>query len=103
MGTPVRHFTATAPDGQVFTVNIERDFRYDPYRDFLVCTHCDWAPSLLTMKKIADMAGEHLASVHGADRGLSQQDDEGFRRARLIVLPIVAVLLIALFVHLQNF
>jgi hypothetical protein len=103
MGTPVRHFTATTPDGQVFTVNIERDFRYDPYRDFLICAHCDWSPSLLTMKKIVDMAGEHLASVHGADQGLSQQDNEGFRKARLIMLPITVVLLIALFVCLQNF
>ncbi|MGQ7748767.1 hypothetical protein ACUN29_09715 [Streptomyces sp. WC2508] len=103
MGTPVRHFTATTPDGQEFTVNIERDFRYDPYRDFLVCAHCDWSPSLLTMKKIAGMAGEHLASVHGADQGLSQQDNEAFRKARLIVLPIVAVLLAVLFVCLQNF
>ncbi|MEU9459795.1 hypothetical protein ACIQCQ_02445 [Streptomyces sp. NPDC088394] len=103
MGTPVRHFTATTPGGQEFTVNIERDFRYDPYRDFLVCAHCDWSPSLLTMKKIAGMAGEHLASVHGADQGLSQQDNEAFRKARLIVLPIVAVLLVVLFVCLQNF
>ncbi|MCX4397350.1 MULTISPECIES: hypothetical protein [unclassified Streptomyces] len=102
MGTPVRHFTATTPDGQEFTVNIERDFRYDPYRDFLVCAHCDWSPSLLTMKKIAGMAGEHLASVHGADQGLSQQDNEAFRKARLIMLPIVAVLLVVLFVCLQN-
>ncbi|MCX5159493.1 MULTISPECIES: hypothetical protein [unclassified Streptomyces] len=102
MGTPVRHFTATTPDGQEFTVNIERDFRYDPYRDFLVCAHCDWSPSLLTMKKIVDMAGEHLASVHGADQGLSQQDNEAFRKAGLIMLPIVAVLLVVLFVCLQN-
>lgn len=103
MRTPVRHFTATTPDGQEFTVNIERDFRYDPYRDFLVCAHCDWSPSLLTMKRIDGMAGEHLASVHGADQGLSQQDNEAFRKARLIMLPIVAVLLVALFVYLQNF
>ncbi|MFF1646960.1 hypothetical protein [Streptomyces sp. NPDC058240] len=103
MGTPVRHFTATTPDGQVFTVNIERDFRYDPYRDFVVCAHCDWSPSLLTTKRITDMAWEHLTSVHGADRGRSDQENEGFRKARLIVLPIVAVLLIVLFVCLQSY
>ncbi|MER5360560.1 hypothetical protein [Streptomyces sp. NPDC002785] len=102
MGAPIRHYTAMTPDGEVFTVNVERDFRYDPYRDFLVCTHCGWSPSLLTMEKITDMAGEHLASAHGADRGLSQQEDESFRKARLIVLPIVVVLLIGLFVCLRS-
>ncbi|MEV6160583.1 hypothetical protein AB0L71_01375 [Streptomyces sp. NPDC052052] len=86
----------------MFTVTIERDFRYEPYRDFLVCAQCGWSPSLLTTEKLIDMAGEHLASVHGADRGLSQQEDESFRKARLIVLPIVAVLLIGLFVHLAS-
>ncbi|MEV7403827.1 hypothetical protein AB0N93_25965 [Streptomyces sp. NPDC091267] len=102
MGAPIRHFTATTEQGQVFTVNIERDFRYDPYRDFLVCAHCDWAPSLLTTQRIIDMAGEHLATVHGADRGLGQQEDESFRKARLIVLPVVAVLLIGLLLFLNN-
>ncbi|MFD7620852.1 hypothetical protein [Streptomyces sp. NPDC059802] len=38
----------------------------------------------------------------GADRGRSGQENEGFRKARLIVLPIVAVLLIVLFVRLQS-
>ncbi|MCX5344258.1 hypothetical protein [Streptomyces atratus] len=58
MGAPIRHYTAMTPDGEVFTVNMERDFRYDPYRDFLVCAHCGWSPSLLTMEKIIDMAGD---------------------------------------------
>lgn len=102
MGAAIRHFTATTGQGQVFTVNIERDFRYDPYRDFLVCAHCDWRPSLLTMERIVDMAGEHLAAAHGADRGLTQQEDESFRKARLIVLPVVAVLLIGLLLLLKN-
>ncbi|MFB6813792.1 hypothetical protein ACFCV8_04500 [Streptomyces sp. NPDC056347] len=102
MGTPVRHFTATAADGREYTVRIERDFRYDPYRDFVVCAHCDWSPSLLTTRRIDDMAAEHLASAHGAGGGLSQREDEGFRKARLIVLPLVAVLLITLFVWLGN-
>ncbi|MEU3216625.1 hypothetical protein [Streptomyces sp. NPDC006971] len=102
MGAPVRHYTATTSDGQVFTVNLERDFRYDPYRDFLVCTHCDWSPSLLTLKRIDDMAWEHLASAHGANRAASQQEDESFRKARLIVLPLVAVLLIVLLVIAAN-
>ncbi|MEE4491679.1 hypothetical protein [Streptomyces sp. BE230] len=102
MGTPVRHFTATTEQGQVFTVNIERDFRYDPYRDFLVCTHCDWSPSLLTTQRIIDMAGEHLSSAHGAGRGLAQQDNESFRKARLIMLPVVAALLIGLLVFLNS-
>ncbi|MFE3900879.1 hypothetical protein ACFXPY_11070 [Streptomyces sp. NPDC059153] len=48
------------------------------------------------------MAGEHLASAHCADRGLSPQENESFRKARLIVLPIVVVLLIGLFVHLRS-
>ncbi|MFF2326045.1 MULTISPECIES: hypothetical protein [unclassified Streptomyces] len=34
-----------------------------------------------------------MASAHGADRGLTQQEDESFRKARLIVLPVVVVLL----------
>ncbi|MGW2178648.1 hypothetical protein ACWCXX_11255 [Streptomyces sp. NPDC001732] len=102
MGTPIRHFTATTPEGQAFTVDMERDHRYEPYRDFLVCAHCGWSPSLLTMERIVDMAGEHLASAHGADRGLSQHENESFRKARLIVLPIVAVLLIGLLVHLMG-
>ncbi|MFC9623534.1 hypothetical protein ACFTXM_27230 [Streptomyces sp. NPDC056930] len=102
MGAPIRHYTAMTPDGEVFTLTMERDFRYDPYRDFLVCAHCGWSPSLLSMEKITDMAGEHLASAHGADRGLSQQENESFRKARLIVLPIVVVLLIGLFVHLRS-
>ncbi|MFJ1544528.1 hypothetical protein [Streptomyces sp. NPDC088246] len=102
MGAPIRHYTAMTPDGEVFTVNMERDFRYDPYRYFLVCAHCGWSPSLLTMEKIIDLAGEHLASAHGADRELSQQENESFRKARLIVLPIVIVLLIGLFVHLRS-
>ncbi|MFE4794799.1 hypothetical protein ACFRFL_06725 [Streptomyces sp. NPDC056708] len=102
MGAPIRHYTAMTPDGEVLTVNVERDFRYDPYRDFLVCAHCGWSPSLLTMEKIIDMAGEHLASAHGADRGLSQRENESLRKARLIVLPIVVVLLIGLFVYLRS-
>ncbi|MER6116547.1 hypothetical protein [Streptomyces sp. NPDC001743] len=102
MGTPIRHFTATTEQGQVFTVNMERDFRYDPYRDFLVCTHCDWSPSLLTTRRILDMAGEHLAAAHGAGRGLAQQEDASFRKARLIMLPVVAVLLIGLLIFLNS-
>ncbi|WP_406418434.1 hypothetical protein OH809_31830 [Streptomyces sp. NBC_00873] len=102
MGAPIRHYTAMTPDGEVFTVSMERDLRYDPYRDFLVCAHCGWSPSLLTMEKIIDMAGEHLAAAHGADRGLSQQENESFRKVRLIVLPIVVVLLIAVFVYLRS-
>ncbi|WP_327380189.1 hypothetical protein [Streptomyces sp. NBC_01212] len=77
MGAAIRHFAATRPDGQVFTVNIERDFRYDPYRDFLVCAHCDWSPSLLTARKPADMAGEHLAAAHGAGSGLADRRTGG--------------------------
>ncbi|MFD7866104.1 hypothetical protein [Streptomyces sp. NPDC057682] len=98
MGAPVRQFTATNERGEAFTVNLERDFRYDPYRDFLVCAHCDWSPSLLTTRRIDAMAGEHLASAHGAGGALVQQEDASFRRARLIVLPLVAVLLIVLLV-----
>ncbi|MFG2403049.1 hypothetical protein ACGFR8_01715 [Streptomyces brevispora] len=96
MGAALRHFTATTEQGQVFTVNVERDFRYDPYRGFLVCAHCGWRPSLLTTERIIDMAGEHLASAHGADRGPEQRENESFRKGRLIVLPIVAVVLIGL-------
>ncbi|WP_329212199.1 hypothetical protein OG257_28755 [Streptomyces sp. NBC_00683] len=99
MGAAIRHFTATGPGGQVFTVNIERDFRYDPYRDFLVCAHCDWSPSLLTTRKIIDMAGEHLATAHGADRGLAQQENESFRKARWVMLPLCAVLVIGLLAY----
>ncbi|WLQ43684.1 hypothetical protein P8A22_29450 [Streptomyces laculatispora] len=102
MGAAIRHFTATTEQGQVFTVNIERDFRYDPYRDFLVCAHCEWCPSLLTTERIIDMAGEHLASVHGAGRGLTQQENESFRKGRLIVLPIVALVLIGLLFLLKG-
>ncbi|MFE2634490.1 hypothetical protein ACFXKS_04735 [Streptomyces scopuliridis] len=100
MGAPIRHFTAVGPNDRVFTVNIERNFQYDPYRDFLVCTHCDWSPSLLTMERLIDMAGDHLATVHGADRRLSSQENESFRKLRWVVLPIVAVVLIALFAYL---
>ncbi|MDQ0796969.1 hypothetical protein [Streptomyces sp. B1I3] len=99
MGTPIRHFTALGPGDQVFTVNIEWDFRYDPYRDFLVCAHCDWSPSLLTRRKIIDMAGEHLATVHGADRGLSQQENEAFSKARRVMLPLCALVLIVVLVY----
>ncbi|MFE3140897.1 hypothetical protein [Streptomyces scopuliridis] len=52
------------------------------------------------MDKLIDMAGDHLATVHGADRGLSSQENESFRKLRWVVLPIVAVVLIALFAYL---
>ncbi|MFD6277503.1 hypothetical protein ACFWFI_18315 [Streptomyces sp. NPDC060209] len=100
MGSAIRHFTAGRADGQVFTVNIERDFRYDPYRDFLVCAHCDWSPSLLTTRRLADMAGEHLAAAHGADRGLADRENESFRKARWVVLPLCVVLVVVLLMSL---
>ncbi|MFF3728797.1 hypothetical protein ACFYXM_00325 [Streptomyces sp. NPDC002476] len=58
----------------------------------------DLVAGAVTMKRIDDMAWEHLASVHGANRAASQREDESFRKARLIVLPLVAVLLIVLLV-----
>ncbi|MFG2559591.1 hypothetical protein [Streptomyces sp. NPDC048496] len=42
------------------------------------------------------------ASAHGAGRGLSQQQNESFRKAGLIVLPVVVVLLIAVFACLRS-
>ncbi|MFB7556529.1 hypothetical protein [Streptomyces brevispora] len=48
------------------------------------------------------MAGEHLASAHGADRGPEQRENESFRKGRLIVLPIVAVVLIGLLFLLKS-
>ncbi|MFJ7943639.1 hypothetical protein ACIQ6K_08305 [Streptomyces sp. NPDC096354] len=54
------------------------------------------------MDRITDMAAEHLRSAHGADLGLAQHENESFRMGRLIVLPVVAVILIALFVHLRS-
>ncbi|MFE3515768.1 hypothetical protein [Streptomyces sp. NPDC059166] len=98
MGVAIRRLTAVGPDDRVFTVNIERDFRYDPYRDFLVCTHCDWSPSLLTTRRIDAMAWEHLASAHSADRGMSDAEDESFGKARRVALPVCAALVIALLV-----
>ncbi|WLQ67155.1 hypothetical protein OG265_08770 [Streptomyces sp. NBC_01208] len=116
MGAAIRHFAATRPDGQVFTVNIERDFRYDPYRDFLVCAHCDWSPSLLTARKPADMAGEHLAAAHGAGSGLAdrrtggpadrengrtgERENDSFRKAPWVVLPLCMVLVVMLLMSL---
>ncbi|MFJ3281891.1 hypothetical protein [Streptomyces halstedii] len=102
MRAPIRRFTATGPGDQVFTVNIERDFRYDPYRDFVVCAHCGWSPSLLTMRRLDAMAWEHLASAHGAERGMSQQEDESFRKARRVMLPLCAVLVVVLLVYVQK-
>ncbi|MET9808412.1 hypothetical protein [Streptomyces halstedii] len=102
MRAPIRRFTATGPGDQVFTVNIERDFRYDPYRDFVVCAHCGWSPSLLTMRRLDAMAWEHLASAHGAERGMSQQEDESFRKARRVALPLCAVLVVVLLVYFQK-
>ncbi|MFF2728490.1 hypothetical protein ACFVS9_11375 [Streptomyces sp. NPDC058008] len=102
MGAAIRHFTAIGPGDQVFTVNIERDFRYDPYRDFLVCAHCGWSPSLLTTRRIDAMAWEHLADAHDASRGRAGQENESFRRARWVVLPLCAVLVVALLVFLRS-
>ncbi|WP_031081866.1 hypothetical protein [Streptomyces sp. NRRL WC-3549] len=99
MGAPIRHFTAIGPGDRVFTVTIERDFRYDPYRDFVVCTHCDWSPSLLTTRRIDGMAWEHLASAHGAGRGLSQHDNASFRKAGWVMLPLCAVLIVVLLLY----
>ncbi|MEU9359794.1 hypothetical protein AB0D35_17030 [Streptomyces sp. NPDC048301] len=98
MRAAIRHLTAIGPGDQVFTVNVERDFRYDPYRDFLVCAHCGWSPSLLTTRRIDAMAWEHLASAHGADRGMADRENESVSRARWVVLPLCAVLIIALLV-----
>ncbi|GAA3480851.1 hypothetical protein GCM10018966_053820 [Streptomyces yanii] len=54
------------------------------------------------MKTITDRAGEHPATAHGADRGPAQQENESFRKARLILLPVAVALLIAVFVHLRS-
>ncbi|MFE9727212.1 hypothetical protein ACFYQ5_27345 [Streptomyces sp. NPDC005794] len=102
MGAAIRHFTAIGPGDQVFTVNVERDFRYDPYRDFLVCAHCGWSPSLLTTRRTDAMAWEHLADSHDASRGRADQENESFRKARRVMLPLCAVLIIALLVFLQS-
>ncbi|MFE4218028.1 hypothetical protein [Streptomyces sp. NPDC056844] len=102
MGAAIRHFTAIGPGDQVFTVNIERDFRYDPYRDFLVCAHCGWSPSLLTTRRLDDMAWEHLADSHDAARGRSDQENESVRKARWVVLPLCAVLIVVLLVLVQS-
>ncbi|MBM7438321.1 hypothetical protein [Streptomyces sp. HB132] len=102
MGAAIRHLTAIGPGGQVFTVNIERDFRYDPYRDFLVCAHCDWSPSLLTTERIDAMAWDHLAGSHDATGGRTDQENESFRKARWVMLPLCAILVIALLVVLRS-
>lgn len=102
MGAAIRHLTAIGPGDRVFTVNIERDFRYDPYRDFLVCAHCDWSPSLLTTERIDTMAWGHLAGAHGADRGMSDQENASFRKARWVMLPLCAVLVVVLLMVLRN-
>jgi hypothetical protein len=102
MGAAIRHFTAIGPGNQVFTVNVERDFRYDPYRDFLVCAHCGWSPSLLTTQRIDAMAWEHLTDAHDASRGRTDQENESFRKARRVVLPLCAVLIIVLLLLLQS-
>ncbi|MFB6778105.1 hypothetical protein ACFCX0_11875 [Streptomyces sp. NPDC056352] len=44
----------------------------------------------------------HPATAHGADRGPAQQENESFRKARLILLPVALALLIAVFVHLRS-
>lgn len=46
------------------------------------------------MKTITDGAGENQATAHGADRGPAQQENESFRKARLVLLPVVVALLI---------
>uniref|UniRef100_A0AAU3H1I2 Uncharacterized protein n=1 Tax=Streptomyces sp. NBC_01401 TaxID=2903854 RepID=A0AAU3H1I2_9ACTN len=102
MRAAIRHFTAIGPGDQVFTVNIERDFRYDPYRDFLVCAHCGWSPSLLTMRRLDAMAWEHLTESHDASRGRAAQDNESIRKGRWVALPLCAVLVIALLVLLAS-
>ncbi|WP_329041938.1 hypothetical protein [Streptomyces sp. NBC_01422] len=102
MGAAIRHFTAIGPGDQVFTVNVERDFRYDPYRDFLVCAHCGWSPSLLTTRRLDDMAWEHLADSHDATRGRSDHENESVRKARWVVFPLCAVLIVVLLVLVQS-
>ncbi|MFH9614261.1 hypothetical protein ACH4MM_11150 [Streptomyces pratensis] len=102
MGAAIRHFTAIGPGGQVFTVNVERDFRYDPSRDLLACAHCDWSPSLLTTQRIDAMAWDHLAGSHDATRGRTDQENESFRRARRVMLPLCAVVSVVLLVFLQS-
>lgn len=99
MGAPVACITASDADGREFTVRVERNFRYEPYRDFLACAHCDWraeAPFSLR-RSLQDVAGGHLAREHGADRRLGNAENPVFTRLRWIVLPVVAVFLIALF------
>ncbi|KPC81215.1 MULTISPECIES: hypothetical protein [unclassified Streptomyces] len=102
MGAAIRHFTAIGPGEQVFTVNIERDFRYEPYRDSLICAHCDWSPSLLTTRRTDTMAWEHLADAHDAAGGRTDRENESFRKARWVMLPLCSVLIIALLVFLQS-
>ncbi|MEV5157383.1 hypothetical protein [Streptomyces sp. NPDC053728] len=48
------------------------------------------------------MAWEHLAGAHGADRGMSDQENESFRTARWVMLPLCAVLVAVGLTVLQN-
>ncbi|GAA2392162.1 hypothetical protein GCM10010420_15690 [Streptomyces glaucosporus] len=99
MHTPTHEITAADADGRVFTVRLMRNMMLEPVVRGLACDHCDWRSGLpLSFSRTPlDIAGEHLATAHGADRGLSHSETPDFRRLRttaMLLLPVVVVFLV---------
>lgn len=100
IGPVIHHITASNSNGQAFTVEVQRNFRFDPYRDILVCSHCEWTKYPLSLRKSAvDFASEHLAEVHDADEGVHHHHkDESFGKLQRVLLPLAAIALLVILV-----
>jgi hypothetical protein len=99
LGPSVHHITASDGNGQEFAVEVQRDFRFDPYRDILVCSHCEWTRYPLSFRKSAvDFASEHLSEVHGADEGIHHHKDESFGKFQRIMLPFAAIAVLVILI-----
>lgn len=100
MGATTHYFSAADSDGQTFTVHMERNFAFKPPQDMLICEHCGWRSRLRFLKGPLALASEHLSSAHGADRNLSHEKDETFRRAQWVIIPLSIAVLLFIFVML---
>jgi len=90
-----QHITATTTGGQIYTVNLKRNFVLDTGRSTLVCTSCGWTDSPLSLRKTyLEFAGEHLASAHDADLGLRHSKSASYRQLQLLALPLAALVVI---------
>ncbi|POX36775.1 hypothetical protein C3486_31840 [Streptomyces sp. Ru73] len=101
VGPVIHRYSATDADGRAFSVEVQRDFRYEPFRDFMLCTHCDWDETPRMFQGGQETVQAHLAQAHGADRGFTGSADEGWSRSRRIVGPVLLLLVIVLVAVVQ--